>query len=471
MKGDFTRDTFSPAKHFLRVLRQQGRVELDADTNEQTAILLHYMQTLAADLIGPHGGPIANLGFALLPSLSQTSGLTTPAEKSALNDPAIKTRLENLFKGRKTGSIDFALTNGRYYVDGVLCENEDYVLYSALGNYPEDDLKNNRTNLLFYLDVWERAINDVEEPSIREVALGGPDTAARTRVEWQIRVWPLKDDATKGPSNLTDKLIKDKWSDWVSFLQPPNHGRLLASVENSDGPKGTEPCIIHPDARFRGLENQLYRVEIHRAGAAGQATFKWSRENGSVTFPILDAKAGQVRLAHLGRDNHLGLKAQDWLELVDDRITLSGNAGPLFQIAEIEPIDFRVRLDASAGGTVTQYSSEESATRHAYLRRWDHKADTNAGGAVIVPATDKWITLEDNLQIQFPVDGDARYRTGDYWLIPARTATGNIEWPRNEQGQLIAQPPHGVDHHLAPLAIWTSADDIKDVRLSFKKST
>ena len=41
MKGDFTRNTFDPDKHFLRVLMQQGRVQLDSDWNEQAAILLH----------------------------------------------------------------------------------------------------------------------------------------------------------------------------------------------------------------------------------------------------------------------------------------------------------------------------------------------------------------------------------------------------------------------------------------------
>ena len=39
MRGDFSRDTFDPVKHFSRVLQQQGRVQLDADWNEQTAIL------------------------------------------------------------------------------------------------------------------------------------------------------------------------------------------------------------------------------------------------------------------------------------------------------------------------------------------------------------------------------------------------------------------------------------------------
>ncbi len=63
MKGDFSRDTFDKAKHFSRVLMQQGRVQLDADFNEQTAILLHYLRTLAADLIGPFAGSGGRIGI------------------------------------------------------------------------------------------------------------------------------------------------------------------------------------------------------------------------------------------------------------------------------------------------------------------------------------------------------------------------------------------------------------------------
>ncbi len=48
MKGDFSRLTFDPRKNFSSVLMQQGRVQLDADWNEQGAILLHYVRTLAA---------------------------------------------------------------------------------------------------------------------------------------------------------------------------------------------------------------------------------------------------------------------------------------------------------------------------------------------------------------------------------------------------------------------------------------
>ena len=66
MKGDFTRDTFDPLKHFSRVLMQQGRVTLDADFNEQAAIELRYLHTLARDVIGPYAAPAGDDGGFLL---------------------------------------------------------------------------------------------------------------------------------------------------------------------------------------------------------------------------------------------------------------------------------------------------------------------------------------------------------------------------------------------------------------------
>jgi hypothetical protein len=53
------------------------------------------------------------------------------------------------------------------------------------------------------------------------------------------------------------------------------------------------------------------------------------------------------------------------------------------------------------------------------------------------------------------------YMTGDYWLIPARVATGNVIWPTetvtDAQNKTVtnpvAKPPDGIDHHYAPLAI------------------
>jgi hypothetical protein len=65
-RGDFTRNTYDRSKHFTRVFMQQGRVLVDADWNEQTSIVLRFLQTLAADLIGPYGGPEGNSGFTFI---------------------------------------------------------------------------------------------------------------------------------------------------------------------------------------------------------------------------------------------------------------------------------------------------------------------------------------------------------------------------------------------------------------------
>ena len=41
-----------------------------------------------------------------------------------------------------------------------------------------------------------------------------------------------------------------------------------------------------PVGGYRGLENRLYRVEIHEGGALGVARFKWSRDNGSTVMAL-----------------------------------------------------------------------------------------------------------------------------------------------------------------------------------------
>ena len=45
MKGDFTRSTYDRHNHYRSVRMQQGRVQLDADWNEQADITLHRIET------------------------------------------------------------------------------------------------------------------------------------------------------------------------------------------------------------------------------------------------------------------------------------------------------------------------------------------------------------------------------------------------------------------------------------------
>jgi hypothetical protein len=465
MKGDFSRDTFEASKHFSRVLMQQGRVQLDADWNEQTSILLHYLQTLAADLIGPFGGPTG------------------------------------AFKLKEDGP-GFTIGKGHYYVDGVLCENDAEVGYTKQRGYPFqdskalEDVKASSEPFLVYLDVWERHITALEDERLREVALGGPDTCSRAQVVWQVKAWPSNenDRPEQLPSDLTCGAIKTKWDDWKKLLQPEHRGQLVARPQPADV-NPSKPCITPPEARYRGAENQLYRVEIHRGGPAWigkidnrkltgnaqqAATFKWSRDNGSVVFPILTLGGQVATLANLGRDGRLTLEPDDWVEIVDDDQALSGQPGPM---AQVDKVDSASRIVTFKANPVPRQGSqsptyEANSTKHPLLRRWDHQAGNPTEGGLVLSETsegaalgaalikednESWLLLEDGVQIQFQPPktktGQNQYRTGDYWLIPARTATGDVEWPNETDADgnpvYIAQPPHGITHHYAPLRIIT----------------
>jgi hypothetical protein len=450
MSGDFSRLTFDPSKHFIQVLMQQGRVQLDADWNEQAAILLHYLERLAADLIGPFGGPAGQEAFAI---------------KAVANQATL---------------TDLTLGAGRYYVDGLLCENSDAkATYFTQPDLPLDRDKDKLPTaaaFLAYLDVWERLITYVEDDSIREVALEGPDTAARARVVWQVRVTAKTPDDSPFPKTADD--VVKLWSKWVDVWQPPHRGSLKARAKRGGDP--TSPCVASPDARYFGLENQLYRVEIHTGGQAvgGEegATFKWSRDNGSVIFPILDiatdsaSSTTTLTLEHLGREDRPDLAQDDWVEIVDDSVALGKVPGALVQIATVDAERHQVTLRKSPASSVGH-----DKTRHPLLRRWDYGhggAKVAANGALpIVEAKDKdsWLDLEDGIQISFqpaPAGAVQTYRAGDYWLIPARTATGNVQWPGTVDAP-AALPPRGVEHRFAPLALLLDTQPV-ELRLSFR---
>lgn len=467
MKGDFTRITFDPTKHYSRVLEQQGRVQVDSDFNEMNEIHRYFSRKLAADLIGPHGGP--GNGFNI--------------------DDAVKD------KDNKDLLRDFGVTLGRYYVDGALCENDGQMLFSKQTGFPlgSDSLENGKTYLA-YLDVWERHVTAYEDEDenrigIREIALRGPDTATRAQVVWQVKCRLITE---AGANNLPDDDPEKAYASFRDFLGETalGIGQLRARAIKPEA--DDEPCLISPDARYRGAENQLYRVEIHHGGVAQPAgdlsnvkldpsklaTFKWSRENGSVIFPITKRQGEVVTLRNLGRESRFGLRPDDWVEVVDDEYVLQNRAEPLLQVKAIDRDGMRVTLKTAPASTVGT-----DPAKHPLLRRWDqHTAGLREGAIPVVEGAgdedSNWITLEDGVQIQFPpavaIDAGTgagkrptrggattdlsnappSYRTGDYWLIPARVATGDVEWP-GPPGQPLPRPPHGVEHAFAPLGIVT----------------
>jgi hypothetical protein len=62
------------------------------------------------------------------------------------------------------------------------------------------------------------------------------------------------------------------------------------------------------------------------------------------------------------------------------------------------------------------------------------------------------------------------YRTGDYWLVPARTVMGDVEWPVDGAGEPLAEPRRGIRHHYARIGVVTAVADalaVEDCRPIF----
>jgi hypothetical protein len=453
---DTSWDRFDQDKHYSAVLPLQGRVVLDSDAFEQAAIIRYYLRAAIADIVGQAAA--ADAGFQI--SWAQ------PGSTS-----------------------DLAVAPGRIYVGGILAEAAPDVTYlSQPDGYldtsvPADKLPATGPYVV-YLRVWERSVTAIQDPGIREVALGrhGPDTAGRAQVVWQVAYWS-PDSADKDDYDPQGAL--SEWQKWQAGLAAAA-GTLKARAKQPAGAE-TDICSVSPQAQYRGRENQNYRVEIFRGGAAqpsatgagGEqaadqvAQYVWSRDAGSTAFAIESLAGQQVTVSTLGRDLVSSLEIEDWVEIVDDasasRVAddhLPTYPRTLFQVTAIDAVNRMVTLKedptTSIGVTGT------NPTLHPLLRRWD-----SAGMTAVTEG--QWLNIESGVQVLFAGlqqtdseqgGGTATYRPGDYWLIPARTVLADVIWPQDGSGPQ-ALPPLGVAYHYAPLAFVPAGGAPRDLRSTF----
>ncbi|HVU66742.1 MAG TPA: DUF6519 domain-containing protein, partial [Ktedonobacteraceae bacterium] len=443
MKGDFSRLTFAPQKHYKAVYAQQGRVQLDADWNEQAAIWNYQLEEALADLIGPAGISQASAGFRI----------------NQLESEEMQGKGENA--AALPGACDFHISSGRYYVHGMLCENEQDCLFSTQPDYPGGTVPASPgAHLLAYLDVWARHVTSLDDPDLREIALEGIDTTTRLQTVWQVKLLPISAE------HLRERQLTHE-----NVVELPEWQALVEASEM----RGSLSVRHNPDA---ALGNQLYRIEIHRgSGSETAPTFKWSRENGSHVFALsevtrLEAREGLARfVVTLGEQlrDQAQLRPGDWVEFVDREAELLGLAPPLYKI--IDRPDFTNRRFTLAGQPSPRIDAFIS--QHAgplFIRRWDQRASELApladDGSQLLKE-DTWLDLEQGIQVRF--SSGEMYVTGDYWLLPARTLSATVAWPANEK-EPAAQPPLGIRHHYAPLALlqrrdasWQVTHDLRHV--------
>src|SRR5580765_2412802 len=428
MGADVSRVRFDSLKDFAGVVLQQGRLLLDGDFNEYVALLDRRLRAETSDLTS-FGPDPDHAGVSWVPRQTP-DGFKVTASGGALS-----------------------IGRGRMYVDGLLAENHgktptgfDPLLsertgtadtpYASQPYWPTPDPLPTSGNHLAYLDVWDREVTYLEDSNLVEVAVG-VDTTARIQTAWQVRL--LQD-----VGNVTCQSDDDEIPHWLDTIAP-SAGRLTTDT-----------------------------VEVSAGGAPGTATFKWSRDNGSVAIPVVEMVSTTVlRLATVGKDDVLRISTGDWVEILDDNYELGQKPGEMRKVT----VDDAARTITFSGAIPVDLrpaNAADATKRHLRVRRWDQSGVVKSGagatlidldlagspGVITVPTSaSTQVVLEHGVVVAFSVasGGSGKFRPGDYWVFAARTADTSVE-------KLDAAPPLGVHHHYARLGVVTFPGSATDCR-------
>jgi Family of unknown function (DUF6519) len=436
--GDFSLNPFAERPNTARVLMQQGRVLLDSDWNAQVATSMSMLRRLALSILGRWAA----------------SG--------------------DAFKVAGTGNA-MTIASGTFWVNGLPCWNGPNVTmatqpaYNGLEKLPP---QMPAPFALIYLDAWEQTVSVHEDESLREIALGGADTTLRSEIHWAVRALPLTEQQMtpfreKASANSTAKAKAA-----IAALEPllptlfaPLESTITLAAEAAKHDT-TDACLVAPDAKYRGVENQLYRVEVYRGthdafgdeitddkGTPLPALLVWSRDNGSVTLPVSTVDGRSITVTSLGQDDRTRLQPGNVVQLVDRYDSATGRPRRLRKVTDVSDYRNLITLDDAI--------ESPKFEPPAILRRWD-------GGPheVALKSNEMELDLENDIVINLAVTPGQppRLHTGDYWIIPARTTLGDVIWPRDSTGKLEHLLPHGVTHHYAPLAAVGGPPGIIDVR-------
>ncbi len=436
------------------------------------------------------------------------------------------------FKNDFIVSGDFALNHAaRMYVGGIPCDIDNWETYLNQKNslYVSDIVASsppfpplskdghaskrersakNSASLMVYCDVWHKGVTHIEDPTIREIALGGPDTTTKIITICQIKVKELANNVEIAEKIriAKDELANIKQykscrlstfngnfdSNATAIGNPYDHSSSRGSSSSSSRPGDYNGNIVNPS-----LENSLYRIQIHDSGINidDKSTFKWSRNNASTTFKVKKVYEFEVTLENANRNLNGIFKIGDLIEIIDDVDELSEQPkGQLRRITDIDMSNKKLSWGqtsnpdytaSSFSGKMHLHDAVKTQTQtgkghhpryhkenHPKIVLWDGVQFVNSKIREQVEkeehGEDNSVTLYDSssssgsIRVRFD---PGVFQSGDYWSFTTR-ASGQIE-------QLRSAFPKGPNHEYALLGLVKKEDGgnqikiMEDLRLSF----
>lgn len=455
MSGDYSRKHFKARDNYSGVLEQQGRVHLDWEHNEASAIQDRRWRSEGMDLVGrcgvsestPNGfrlevadGKLSiGVGRLYVDGLqAENHGIPPQAFDAVLAEPHSDTAVPYLQQPYVPGDTDGVSAPGPAFAGVVPPAGQ----------------------ALAFLDVWQREVSHHQAPDLVETALG-VDTTSRLQTVWQVKLLPVVDDV-----ELRCDTQDAEIPGWDALRRPSD---LRLTTGTSTLPSEDDPCRVSPEGGYRGLDNLLYRVEVHDL-QEGVPRIKWSRHNASIQASVTQVglEGKKLTLDSLGRDDLLRFNSGDWVEITDDYHELLGIPGAMRRVTVNDSeriLSFDAALDSSDFPTIDG-NGQPDPGRHMRVIRWDQHgqvsdlddnplvdlSEPDSGGVIPVAGPSITLLLEHGLQItlEMPTNGSAR--TGDYWCFAVRTADASVE-------VLEQAPPLGIHHHYCRLAVVRSTGE------------
>ncbi|MDI1430187.1 DUF6519 domain-containing protein [Polyangium sorediatum] len=417
MGSDIARRTYDEGRQYRRVIAQQGRAVIEADLNEAQEITTEELRKEALDFVGPVGTP--DDGYKL--------SIQAPEEGAPQ---------------------DIHIGPGTMYVGGMrVFLPSPGVFYSKQLDWLEDAPLPSMAYAQISLHLIEREVSAVEDRRLREVALGGPDTAQRTRLQQHF----LRHNIPFAPTckSAFDHML-EQFEELAGLYFDPKTMRVgsKATLAATFVPPSPPPDECSPTAQagYLGAENQLIRVKV-----CSQNQILWGYDNASflyrVTKVTIDTATDTsvLTLASSPVDAQHQPRIDQWVEVLvasadlgDDNY-IAAQGGVITQVkAQYNPVDKTIKI-----GVALPDGYPEAITSSAlFVRVWEEQLDFTPDAATPIGDTGLQVTLSA------PEDFFVK---GDYWMIALRPAAPTKIFPeRYNEGP---QPPDGPRQWICPLGV------------------
>lgn len=390
---------------------------MDSDWNEQSNIWDSRLRRITRDILGDFAIPLSS------------------NEITKDNSTALKI---SDFSRATGGVIDFSIGKGVLYAAGYPVVFPADMTFRTQSDYPEPEIEGEGDDLLVYLDVWSKTLNYIDDPLIRETALGGPDTCLRLKVVAQIR------------ARFTSGIDEPRKA--IDFLSEYPEEPLLFTLKVDQS--AHQIPIGFGEVDMGGLipGNLHFRVELHRGrrhNGGYDEGFKWSDENAATVVRILDLGENNALIEETEAVTGEFLKEGDWVEISNEITELHRQGGQMARIEnlvqddnnyivtfdqEVHPMLRRFKIGGNGG-----YRSELQPR----LRRW------SGYFSPLVPKT--VYDMGRGIKAVFNSGKGSEFRPGDFWTFALRDREYNKKYAPQKS------IPDGIHEFHYPIAV------IKDI--------